>query len=106
MMFSWLFGPSIYLLILDMFLDNPTEFINLREISRRVDKNPGSISRVLPRLVERGFLEQIQVGKATYAYRLNTVDPLVRILQESREKLQELQRQSEKVKEEEAKLDD
>jgi signal transduction histidine kinase len=32
------------------------------------------------------------VGGPTYAYRLNTVDPLVRILQESREKLQELQR--------------
>jgi len=96
-MFNRLFGPSIYLLILDMFLDNPDELTNLREIARRVDKNPGSISRVIPRLVEEGFLEQIQVGRVVVAYRLNTENELVRLLLDFREKLQKLQEEQSKV---------
>jgi len=93
-MFNKLFGPSIYLLVLDMFLDNPDEFMNLREVARLVDKNPGSISRIIPRLVEEGFLQQIQVGKTIYAYHLNTDNELVQLLIEFRKKLQELREQS------------
>ena len=55
-MFNEVFGPSIYLLILDNFLDNPEEFVNLREIARSIDKNPGSVSRVIPRLVEEKYV--------------------------------------------------
>jgi hypothetical protein len=92
-MFNELFGPSIYLLVLDLFLDKPEEFINLREIARRVDKNPGSISRVIPRLVEERLLEQVQVGKTIYAYRLNSGNSLVQVLIDFRKKLIEFQEQ-------------
>lgn len=79
-MLNELFGPSIRLLVLDLFLEKPDTLMNLREIARMVNKNPGSISRVMPRLLEEGFLEQHKVGKVTYAYRLNTENEVVKLL--------------------------
>jgi hypothetical protein len=66
-----LLGPSIFLLLLDMFLDNPRQWMNLREVARRVDKNPGSVSPVMPSLVEKGLVESCKVGKVSVVYRLN-----------------------------------
>lgn len=66
-----LLGPSIFLLVLDMLLDNPRQWMNLREVARRVDKNPGSISPVMPILVERELVESCKVGKVSIVYRLN-----------------------------------
>ena len=89
-MFNELFGPSIRLLVLDLFLENPESLMNLREIARRVNKNPGSVSRVLPRLIKDGLLEQYKVGKVIYAYRLNTNNELVKLLIDFRKKLLQL----------------
>lgn len=75
-----LLGPSIFLLILDMFLDNPNQWMNLMEISRRVKKNPGSISPVIPKLVERGLLEACKIGKVSVAYKLNFASDSVQAL--------------------------
>lgn len=80
MVFNKLFGPSINLLILDMFMENPDKFMNIREIARMVDKNPGSISRTVPQLVEQGLLEQVKVGQYVNAYHLNTENEIVNIL--------------------------
>jgi len=86
-LFNELFGPSIFLLVLDLFLENPEDLMNLREIARRVNKNPGSISRVIPLLLERGLIRQIRIGKAVRAYRLNVESELVQVLIEFRKKL-------------------
>jgi len=91
MVFNKLFGPSIHLMILDMFLENPEEYMNVREISRQIDKNPGSVSRILPRLTEKEYLDQIQVGKNMYAYHLNTGSEVVELLIEFREKLMKIE---------------
>ncbi len=88
-MFNKLFGPSINLLILDMFLANPDKYMNVREVARMVDKNPGSISRVLPQLVEQGLLKQVKVGKNIYAYHLNSGSRTVALLVEFNAKLLE-----------------
>ena len=61
-----LLGPSIFLLILDMMVDDPCQLMNLREIARRIDKNPGSVSPVTPLLVERGLVEDCKVGKVQW----------------------------------------
>ena len=82
-----LLGPSIYLLVLDMFLENPSQWMNLREIARRVEKNPGSISPVIPNLVERGILEDCKVGKVSIVYQLNTRNPEVKALQQLKQEL-------------------
>jgi DNA-binding IclR family transcriptional regulator len=82
-----LLGPSIFLLVLDMFLENPDEWMNLREVARRVDKNPGSVSPVMPKLVEKGLIEGCKVGKVSVVYRLNDRDERVRALTEIRERL-------------------
>ena len=66
-----LLGPSIFLLVLDMFLDNPRQWMNLREVARRVEKNPGSVSPVMPSLVKKGLVESCKVGKVSVVYRLN-----------------------------------
>ena len=89
-MFNELFGPSIRLLVLDLFLENPESLMNLREIARRVNKNPGSVSRVMPRLVKEGFLKQHKVGKVIYAYSLNTENELVKLLIDFHKKLLQL----------------
>ena len=89
-MLNKLFGTSIYLLVLDLFLDNPEKFMNLREIARRVDKNPGSISRVIPRLLEEELIKRVEVGKVMYAYHLNGEDDLVQLLIDFRKRLDKL----------------
>jgi DNA-binding MarR family transcriptional regulator len=88
-MFNKLLGPSIYLILLDLFLENPDMLVNLREVARRVEKNPGSISRVMPRLVKEGFVEKIEVGKVMYAFRLNKKNGLVKLLIEFHQKLKD-----------------
>ncbi|MFB0558843.1 MAG: hypothetical protein ACETVY_06985 [Candidatus Bathyarchaeia archaeon] len=75
-----LLGPSIFLLVLDMFLENPHQWMNLREVARRVDKNPGSVSPVMPSLVEKDLVESCKVGKVSVVYRLNYHDEKVQAL--------------------------
>lgn len=88
-MFNEVFGPSIYLMILDVFLDNPDQLMNLREIARNIDKNPGSVSRVVPRLVDENYIEQISVGNM-YVYRLSENSKVVKIFQEFKVRLSEV----------------
>jgi hypothetical protein len=64
--------------------------MNLREIARRVDKNPGSVSPIMPRLVERGMLTQTKIGKVSYAYQLNSNNEIVQHIFEFNNKLHEL----------------
>lgn len=82
-----LFGPSIFLLILDMLLKYPHQWMNLREIARRIDKNPGSVSPVMPNLVERGLVLDCKVGKVSVVYRLNTDDKRVMAIMRFKESL-------------------
>jgi len=89
-MFNQLFGPSIQLLVLDLFVENPDTLFNLREIARRIDKNPGSVTRTIPTLVEMDIVTQDKVGKVTHVYSLNTENELVQILLEFYEKLKAL----------------
>jgi len=77
-----LFGPSKYLAVLDLFLQNPGEFMNLREIARRLNKNPGSIIHVLPVLVDRNYISFTRIGTKVVAYKLNKDNHVVNILQQ------------------------
>jgi hypothetical protein len=90
-MFNQVFGPSIYLLILDYFLSNPNQLVNLREIARSIGKNPGSVSRVVPRLIEEKYVEQIPVGNM-YVFKLNNNNNIVQVLLEFRDKLEGVKR--------------
>ncbi len=84
-----LLGPSIMMLVLDMLIDNPNQWMNLREIARRIDKNPGSVSPVMPELLERGLVTGCKVGKVTVVYQLNTGNPKVKALIEFKNSLDE-----------------
>ena len=90
-MFNALLGPSLSLLILDMFMENADAYMNIREIARMVNKNPGSVSRTVPQLVELGLLEQIRVGKNIFAYHLNLGNEKVKVLVEFHERLRSLE---------------
>ena len=90
-MFNELFGPSIQLLVLDLFLENPDTLLNLREIARRIDKNPGSVTRTIPNLVSADIVTQEKVGKVTHVYSLNTDSDLVQILMEFYERLKKIE---------------
>lgn len=81
-----LLGPSIFLLVLDLFLDHPYQWMNLREVARRVDKNPGSISRVIRVLLKRGLITDCKVGKVSIVYQLNYNNEKVQALMVLREK--------------------
>jgi predicted transcriptional regulator len=87
-----LLGPSIFLLVLDMLLEYPHQWMNLREIARRVDKNPGSISPVIPTLLERGFIKDCKVGKVSVVYQLNYENEKVRALMVLRNTLKKTSR--------------
>jgi predicted transcriptional regulator len=93
-MLNKIFGPSIYLLILDMFLENPEKIMNLREISRMINKNPGSVSRVISKLVKNGFLKQTKIGKVTYVYSLNIENEKVKLIIEFYNKLKKIEEKS------------
>jgi len=75
-----LLGPSIMLLVLDMLIDDPDQWMNLREIARRIDKNPGSVSPVMPELLRRGLVTGCKVGKVSVVYQLNIGNPQVEAL--------------------------
>ena len=90
-MLNEIFGPSIHLLVLDLFLENSLVQMNLREIARRVDKNPGSIHRILPRLVEQGLISQEKVGKVTSVYRLNSRSNLVELIEKFVDEMKSIQ---------------
>jgi len=82
-------GPSKYLKTLDLFLQNPEEFMNLREIARRLDKNPGSVSQILPVLVDKNYITHTKIGKKIVAYKLNNNNKTIKQLQQFLKNLKE-----------------
>lgn len=84
-----LFGPSKYLIVLDLFLQNPEDFMNLREVARRIKNNPASVMKVLPILVDRNYISHTRIGAKVVAYRLNKDNRIVRLLLEFLQKLEE-----------------
>jgi len=82
-----LLGPCIFLLVLDLFLEYPSQWMNLREIARRVNKNPGSISPVITKLLEKGLITDCKVGKVSVVYQLNSTNEKVQALMTLRETL-------------------
>ena len=84
-----LLGPSIMLLVLDMLIDNPNQWMNLREIARRIDKNPGSVSPVMPELLKRSLVTGCKVGKVSVVYQLNRNNPQVKALIDFKKSLDE-----------------
>ncbi len=82
-------GPSKYMIVLDLFLQNPEEFMNLREVARRIDKNPASVMKVLPSLVNRDYITSTRIGAKIIAYKLNKENKRVKLLLEFLGKLEE-----------------
>jgi DNA-binding IclR family transcriptional regulator len=76
-----LLGPSKYLKALDLFLQNPEELMNLREIARRLDKNPGSVTQILPVLVNKNYITHTKIGTKIVAYQLNNANKTIKQLQ-------------------------
>ena len=76
-----LLGPSKKLQVLDLFIQNPEDLMNLREIARRLDKNPGSITPVLPILVDRNYITHTKIGTKIVAYKLNNQNKTIKLLQ-------------------------
>jgi predicted transcriptional regulator len=85
-----LLGPSVTLLVLDMFLENPCQWMNLREIARRVNKNPGSVSHAIKRLLEKGLIMDCKVGMVSVVYELNYNDEKVQALLNLRKTLKNI----------------
>jgi Mn-dependent DtxR family transcriptional regulator len=84
-----LLGPSKYLKTLDLFLQNPEEFMNLREIARRLDKNPGSVTQILPVLVDKNYITHTKIGTKIVAYKLNSANKTIKQLQKLLQHLEE-----------------
>ena len=87
-----LLGSSIFLLVLDMFLEYPCQWMNLREIGRRVNKNPGSVSPVMKTLLLRGLVLDCKVGKVSVVYQLNYDNEKVQALMTLRNTLKKTSR--------------
>lgn len=54
--------------------------MNLREISRRVNKRPGSVSRAIPTLLERKYITATKIGSKIVAYKLNEDNKIIQHL--------------------------
>ena len=76
-----LLGPSKYLRTLDLFLQNPEEMMNLREVARRLNKNPGSLTKVLLVLLNKDYITHTKIGTKIVAYKLNTDNKIIKQLQ-------------------------
>ncbi len=63
--------------------------MNLREVARRIDKNPASVMKVLPSLVNRNYITHTRIGAKIVAYKLNKENKKVKLLLEFLEKLEE-----------------
>ena len=83
-----LLGPSIFLLVLDLFLECQCQWMNLREVARRVGKSPGSVSRAMKELSERGLVMDCKVGKVSVVYQLNYENEKVQALMSLRKALE------------------
>jgi DNA-binding MarR family transcriptional regulator len=84
---SDLFYSSVFFLTLDVFLENPEDLMNLREIARRINKTPSSVLGIMPRLVEKNYITRTKVGKRTIIYRLNQHNRIMKLLLELLEKV-------------------
>jgi len=84
-----LLGPSKYLKTLDLFLQNPEDLMNLREIARRLNKNPGSVTQILPVLVNKNYISHTRIGTKIVAYKLNNDNKTVKLLQQLLQKIEE-----------------
>jgi len=84
-----LLGPSKKLQVLDLFLQNPEELMNLREIARRLDKNPGSVTKVLPVLADRNYITHTKIGTKIVAYKLNSNNKTIQLLQQLLKQIKE-----------------
>jgi len=63
--------------------------MNLREVARRIEKNPASVMKVLPILVDRNYISLTRIGAKIVAYRLNKDNKIVKLLLEFLKKLEE-----------------
>ncbi|MCD6369852.1 MAG: helix-turn-helix domain-containing protein [Thermoproteales archaeon] len=89
-MLERIFGKSLRILVIELFLCNPDSLFNLSEIARRLGKNPGSIYRILPYLVEYGIIEEVNVSHSRKAYRLKKDSPIVAELSNFYKKISKL----------------
>ena len=83
-----LLGPSIHILVLDLFLEYRCQWMNTREIARRVNKSPGSVSRAIGKLLERKLVTDCKVGKVSVVYQLNYNNEKVQALMALRKALE------------------
>lgn len=83
-----LLGPSIHILVLDLFLEYPGQWMNTREIARRVNKSPGSVSRAIEKLLKRKLVTDCKVGKVSVVYQLNYNNEKVQALMALRKALE------------------
>jgi DNA-binding IclR family transcriptional regulator len=84
-----LLGPSKYLKTLDLFLQNPEELMNLREIARRLGKNPGSVTQILPVLVDKNYITHTKIGTKIVAYKLNNDNKTIKHIQQLLQQIEE-----------------
>ena len=84
---SNIFGSSNTIDVIELFLSNPEEHMNLSEIADRLNKTPGSIIHVIPHLVENRFLVRIPISKSRTIYRLNADYFMVKHLVEFNSKI-------------------
>ncbi|RLE66056.1 MAG: hypothetical protein DRJ38_02585 [Thermoprotei archaeon] len=77
MILDRVFVKTLYMEVLETFLENPSTVMSISEISRKLNKNVGSIFRIIPELKKRNIVEELQVSPKRYAYRLNLDDPMV-----------------------------
>lgn len=69
---TYIFGPSAKIDVLHCFLENPDQHMNLADLAKRVDKTPGGIYHVMPKLVDNHLIKEVPISRHRKVYKLNT----------------------------------
>ena len=88
-MFEKIFGRTTSIKVIDVFLrkEERNKWMTLREVGRRSQINPGTISRNIHILVKNGILIEERPSKRIRIFKLNMRNKYVPTLIEWREKL-------------------
>ncbi len=77
-----IFASKAHVRVIEFFLLNSGEIINLSSIARLTKLSTSTVHRVVSKLVDLGILKEIRIGTQVRAFYLNSGSKIVKALKE------------------------
>lgn len=82
-----IFSSKAQARVIEFFLLNVGEILNLSSVARLTGMSTSTIHRVVSNLIELGILKEIRIGTQVRAFYLNSGNKIVKALREFYEKI-------------------